>query len=109
MRATLGAVLPRHLAMLALRGARALLGWIAGALVTRLARALRLDERSRTGVSPRPWRARHLPAAVPVLRLVAFWGIFVVFRPMGIDALPFPGPGATGVLMRFVLASCPRS
>src|SRR5207249_10837310 len=34
--------------MLALVALGALLGWIAGTLVTRLARALRLDERSRT-------------------------------------------------------------
>ena len=35
--------------------------------------------------------------------LTAFWGIFVIFATMGIDALAIPGaPGATSMLMRFL-------
>src|SRR3989442_5970236 len=104
MRATLGAVLPSILAMLALVALGALLGWIAGTVVTRIAGALRLDERSGTwGLTSALARAGIYRPLSQVLRLVAFWGIFVVFATMGIDALAIPGaPGATGVLMRFL-------
>src|SRR5947208_8607451 len=99
MTATLGAVLPSILAMLALVALGALLGWIAGTLETRLARALRLDERSRTwGLTSALERAGIYRPLAQVLRLVAFWGIIVVFATMGIDALAIPGaPCATGV------------
>ncbi len=102
MRVTLGAVLPSILAMLALVALGALLGWIAGTLMSRLARAFRLDERSRTwGLTPALARAGIYRPLSQVLRLVAFWGIFVIFATMGIDALAIPGaPGATGVLLR---------
>ena len=48
MSVTLGTVLPSILAMLTLVALGALLGWIAGTLVGRLAQALNLDQRSRT-------------------------------------------------------------
>jgi len=48
MSVTLGTVLPSILAMLTLVALGALLGWIAGALVSRLALALDVDQRSRT-------------------------------------------------------------
>src|SRR3989442_14372244 len=104
MTATLGAVLPSILAMLALVALGALLGWIAGTLVPRLARARRRDERSRTwGLTSALARAGIYRPLSQVLRLVAFWGIFVVFATMGIDAPAIPGaPGAAGVLMRFL-------
>jgi hypothetical protein len=102
MRVTLGAVLPSILAMLALVALGALLGWIAGTLMSRLARASRLDERTRTwGLTSALARAGIYRPLSQVLRLVAFWGIFVIFATMGIDALAIPGaPGATGVLLR---------
>src|SRR6266446_2339361 len=104
MTATLGAVLPSILAMLTLVVLGALLGWIAGTLVGRLAHAMDLDQRSRTwGLTPALARAGIYRPLSQVLRLVAFWGIFVIFATMGIDALAIPGaPGATGVLMRFL-------
>ena len=104
MTATLGTVLPSILAMLTLVALGALLGWIAGTLVTRLAHALGLDQRSRTwGLTSALARAGIYRPPSQVLRLVAFWGIFVIFATMGIDALAIPGaPGATGMLMRFL-------
>src|SRR5437867_6876046 len=104
MRITLGAVLPSILAMLALVALGALLGWIAGTLMTRLARASRLDQRSRTwGLTSALARASIYRPPSQVLRLIAFWGIFVIFATMGIDALAIPGaPGATGMLMRLL-------
>src|SRR5438094_977902 len=48
MSVTLGTVLPSILAMLTLVVLGALLGWIAGTIVSRLALALGLDQRSRT-------------------------------------------------------------
>jgi hypothetical protein len=104
MSVTLGTVLPSILAMLTLVVLGALLGWLAGALVTRLAHALDLDRRSRTwGVTSALARASIYRPPSQVLRLVAFWGIFVIFATMGIDALAIPGaPGATSMLMRFL-------
>src|SRR4030095_4427924 len=97
-------VRPSILAMLTLVGLGALLGWIAGTLVARLAHAMDLDQRSRTwGVTSALARAGVSRPPSQVLRLVAFWGIFGIFATMGIDALAIPGaPGATSMLMRFL-------
>jgi hypothetical protein len=102
MRATLATVLPGILAMLALVILGALLGWIASTLVTRVARALRLDDLSRAwGLTSALARASIYRPPSQMLKLVAFWGLFMVFATMGIDALAIPGaPAATGVLMR---------
>ena len=104
MSVTLGTVLPSILAMLTLVVLGALLGWIAGTIVSRLALALGLDQRSRTwGITSALARAGIYRPPSQVLRLVAFWGIFVMFATMGIDALAIPGaPGATSMLMRFL-------
>ena len=104
MSVTLGTVLPSILAMLTLVALGALLGWIAGTVVARLAQALALDQRSRTwGITSALARAGIYRPPSQVLRLVAFWGIFVIFATMGIDALAIPGaPGATSMLMRFL-------
>jgi hypothetical protein len=104
MSVTLGTVLPSILAMLTLVILGALLGWIAGTLVARVAMALDLDRRSRTwGVTSALARAGIYRVPSQVLRLVAFWGIFVIFATMGIDALAIPGaPGATSMLLSFL-------
>ena len=104
MSVTLGTVLPSILAMLTLVVLGALLGWIAGTLVARLAQALDLDLRSRTwGITSALARAGIYRPPSQVLRLIAFWGLFVIFATMGIDALAIPGaPGATSMLMRFL-------
>src|SRR4030095_15115624 len=97
-------VRPSILAVLTRAGLGAVLGWRAGTLVARLAHAMDLDQRSRTwGVTSALARASIYRPPSQVLRLVAFWGIFVVFATMGIDALAIPGaPGATSMLMRFL-------
>src|SRR2546425_10324719 len=104
MTATLGAVMPSILAMLTLVALGALLGWVAAALVARLARAADFDQRSRTwGLTSALARAGVFRPPSQALKLVAFWGIFMIFATMGIDALAIPGAaGATGVLMRLL-------
>src|SRR5438445_13644163 len=83
MTATLGAVLPSILAMLTLVALGALLGWIAGTLVTRLAHALDLDQRSRTwGLTSALAPAGIYRPPSHVLRLRSLWGRLVIFaRP----------------------------
>lgn len=101
---TLRAVAPSVLAMLTLLALGGALGWFAGALVARLARAVGLDRRSRMwGLTAALARAGvHRPPS-EVLRLVVFWGIFMVFATIGIDALAIPGaPGATVALMHLL-------
>jgi len=90
--------------MLTLVALGALLGWVAAALVTRVARATDFDQRARTwGLTPALARAGVYRPPSQALRLVAFWGMFVIFATMGIDALAIPGaPGATSMLMAFL-------
>lgn len=101
---TLRAVVPSVLAMLTLLVLGAMLGWVAGTLITRLARALDFDRRSGAwGLTGALTRSGITRPPSEVIRLLVFWGIFVVFVSMGIDALSIPGaPGATGILMRFL-------
>lgn len=98
------ALLPSFLAMLTLLLLGALLGWLARGVLTRLARAVDFDRRSQawglTGVLARAGIARA-PSAV--LGSLAFWGVFVVFATMGIDALAIPGVvGATGLIVQLL-------
>ena len=101
---TLKAVVPSVLAMLVLLLAGGVLGWIAGALVGRLARAVDLDRRSGAwGLTTALTRAGVARPPSHALRLLVGWGIFVIFATMGVDALAIPGaPGATGILMRLL-------
>ena len=98
---TLGAVVPRVLAMLTLLALGLLVGWVAGAAIARIARAVRLDERSRAwGLTAALSRGSVARPPSQVLRLLVFWGAFVIFATMGIEAMALPGvPGATGLLM----------
>src|SRR5438309_11916339 len=83
MSVTLGTVLPSILAMLTLVVLGAVLGWIAGALVRRLARAMDLDQRSRTwGVASALARAGVHRQPSRALRPVAVRGLFGVFAPL---------------------------
>jgi len=99
--ATLKAVLPSILAMLVLLLAGGVLGWAAGAVVGRLARAADLDRRSGAwGLTTALTRAGVTRPPSQALRALVFWGIFVIFATMAVDALAIPGaPGATGMLM----------
>jgi hypothetical protein len=101
---TLRVVMPSILAMLTLVALGAVLGWIGGALLVRLARALDLDRRSRAwGLTGALARAGVYKAPSQLLQLSVFWSVFVVFATMGIDALAIPGaPGATRALVVFV-------
>lgn len=101
---TLKAVIPSVLAMLVLLLAGGVLGWIAGALVGRLARAVDLDRRSGAwGLTTALTRAGVARPPSQALRLLVGWGIFVIFATMGVDALAIPGaPGATGILLRLL-------
>src|SRR2546428_12013530 len=98
---TLSVVMPGVLAMLALVVLGAVLGWIGGALVRRLAHAGDLDRRSREwGLTHALARAGVYRTPSELLRLVVVWGGFVVFAALGVGALPIPrAPGAPGVLV----------
>src|SRR5207247_1693700 len=104
MTATLGAVMPSILAMLTLVALGALLGWIAAVLITRLAHATDFDQRARTwGLTSALARAGVYRPPSQALKLVVFWGIFMLFAPMGIDALAIPGAGGgTSVVLRLL-------
>src|SRR5437773_11628885 len=104
MTATLAAVMPSILAMLTLVALGGLLGWAAAALVTRLARVTDFDQRSRTwGLTSALARAGVYRPPSHAIRLVVFWGIFMIFATMGIDALAIPGAaGATSMLLRLL-------
>jgi hypothetical protein len=101
---TLRAVMPSVLATLTLVAVGAVLGWVGGALVGRIARAGDLDRRSREwGLTQALGRAGVDRTPSRLLRLSVFWGIFVVFAAMGIDALAIPGaPDTTGMLMNLL-------
>jgi len=96
--------MPGVLAMLALVVLGAVLGWIGSALVRRLAHAGDLDRRSREwGLTHALARAGVYRTPSELLRLIVFWGVFVIFATMGIDALAIPGaPGATRTLMHLL-------
>jgi len=98
------AVLPGIVAMLTLLALGAFLGWVARAMLIRLAGAVDFDRRSEAwGLTTALARAGIARAPSQVIGLLAFWGLFVVFATMGIDALALPGaPGATGILVQFL-------
>lgn len=102
--ATLKAIVPGVLAMVTLLLLGALLGWVAGAILARLARAVDLDGRGRGwGLVAVLTRAGIERPPSDVLRVLVFWGTFLVSAAVSIDALNVPGaPGATGLLMQFL-------
>ncbi len=100
----IAAFLPGLLAMLTLLAIGALLGWIARAILTRLARAVDFDRRSEVwGLTIVLAKAGISRAPSQMLGLLAFWGFFAIFATMGIDALALPGaPGATGIMVQLL-------
>lgn len=95
----LAAVLPGILAMLTLLVLGTLLGWAAKTILTRLARAVDLDRRSRAwGLTTALGRAGVARAPSTLLGLIAFWGVFAVFASMAIDAV-LPAAAATGIIV----------
>ena len=100
----IAALLPGLLAMLTLLALGALLGWVARAVLTRLARAVDFDRRSEVwGLTTGLARAGISRAPSQIVGFLAFWGLFAVFATMGIDALALPGaPAATGLMVQLL-------
>ena len=88
----LAAVVPGLFVMLVLVVAGLAAGWLAGAIVSRLARAVGLDRHmERWGVVPSLRRSGIYRAPSDILGTIAFWALFVLFASLGIDSLGFPG------------------
>lgn len=104
MGAKIVSILPGVLAMLVLVILGVVFGALARAILTRLARALDLDGRTQAwGLSAALARAGIRRSLSGLVGLLAFWGVFVFFATMGIDALAIPGaPGATEALARLI-------
>lgn len=88
----LGAVIPGLLVMVTLVAIGLVVGWLAGAVVSRLARAVGLDRHmERWGVVPSLRRSGIFRAPSEILGSVTFWALFVLFASLGIDSLGLPG------------------
>src|SRR5438552_18022683 len=88
---TLRVVMPSVLAMLTLVALGAALGWVGGALVGLLARAVDLDRRSRTlGLTGALARAGVCKAPSLLLRLIVILSGVLVFASMGFNAFVIP-------------------
>jgi hypothetical protein len=100
----LAIVLPALLMMFALVVLGLLFGWLARAVITRVARAVRFDRHmERWGFAGALRHAGILRSPADVLGLFAFWTVFVVFASLGVDSLAPPGsPGATAFLVAFL-------
>lgn len=101
----LTAIVPGLLAMVILLVLGLVLGRLARAVVTRVARAVGFDrhtERLGLGVSMR--RAGIMRGPSETLGILCSWAIFVLFAGLGIDALAAPqsAPGATAFLIAFL-------
>lgn len=92
LRVQVAAVLPAILAMLTLVAVGLVLGWLAARLLVRLAQAVAFDRRAEGwGLAPSLRRAGIRRPPSEALGLTVFWGIFLVFATMGVDALAIPG------------------
>ncbi|HEV8441043.1 MAG TPA: hypothetical protein VGT40_23390 [Methylomirabilota bacterium] len=102
----LALVLPAILAMLTLAAVGLIGAWIVARILRRLARAVAFDRRAETwGLAAALGRAGiHRPPSY-VLGITVFWGIFILFLSLAIDALAIPG---TGRVTDFVFSWVPR-
>ncbi len=100
----LAALIPNVLAMLTLVVLGLLIGAVARAGVVRLLRALRFNERGeRWGVQQALARAAIFREPDRLAGSLIFWGIFLLFAMMGIDALALPGMyGATSMVVQLI-------
>ena len=100
----LAAVVPNVLTMLALVLLGLAIGALARAVVVRLLRAVRFGGRcERWGVQPALARAGILRDPEALAGSLVFWGIFLLFAMMGIDALALPGMyGATSLVVQLI-------
>jgi len=99
-------VLPGVLAMLTLAAGGLVGAWVVARLLRRLARAVAFDRRAETwGLVASLGRAGiHRPPS-QVLGVTVFWGIFILFLSLAVDALAIPG---TGRVTDFVFSWVPR-
>lgn len=102
----LSVVLPGILAMLTLVALGLAVAWLVARVVRRLAQALTLDRRAETwGVVAALGRAGIRRPPSHAIASVVFWGIFILFLTVAIDALAIPG---TGRVTDFVFSWVPR-
>ncbi|HET7877060.1 MAG TPA: hypothetical protein VFN71_16170 [Methylomirabilota bacterium] len=105
--ARMAAVLPSILAMLTLAAVGLIAAWIAARLLRRLARAVAFDQRAETwGLVGALARAGLRRPPSQLLSVTVFWGIFVLFLTLTLDALAIPGAGR---VTDFVFAWVPRA
>src|SRR5919204_2736925 len=97
-------LLPGMLVMLTLFALGLIVGWVVRVFVTRVARALGFDRAlERWGLASTLRRSGIVRTPADVLGLVLFWGIFILFASLGIDALGVPGSrGATALVLAFL-------
>ncbi len=100
----LAGVVPNILTMLVLLVLGLALGALARWFVVRLLRAIRFGQRAeRWGIQPALARAGILRDPETLAGSLVFWGIFLLFAMMGIDALALPGMyGATSVVVQLI-------
>jgi hypothetical protein len=100
----LAVVLPGLLVMITLIALGLVLGFIVRVVLTRLARAVGFDgHMERWGAAPALRRSGLLRTPAEVLGMVVFWGIFVLFASLGVDALRGPtSGGATAFVFSFL-------
>jgi hypothetical protein len=99
-------VLPGILAMLTLIIVGIAGAWVVARLLRRLARAMAFDRRAETwGLVAALNRAGIHRAPSHMLGITVFWGIFILFLSLAIDALAIPG---TGRVTDFVFSWVPR-
>jgi Conserved TM helix len=100
----LAALVPNVLTMLVLLVLGLVIGAVARALVVRVLRAVRFNARcQRWGLQQALARAAIFRDPDRLAGSVVFWGIFLLFAMMGIDALALPGMyGATSVVVQLI-------
>ncbi|HEU5321544.1 MAG TPA: hypothetical protein VFX28_12115 [Methylomirabilota bacterium] len=98
------AVVPGLLVMFTLLALGLVIGWVARAVISRVARAVGFDRlMERWGVAASLRRSGIGRAPSDALGAVTFWTIFLIFASAGVDALALPGPaGATAFLLAFI-------
>jgi hypothetical protein len=100
----LAALIPNVLTMLLLVLLGLALGALARAFVVRVLRAFRFNSRcDRWGVQQALARAAIFREPDRLAGSLVFWGIFLLFAMMGIDALALPGMyGATSLVVQLI-------
>lgn len=100
----LAMTLPGLLIMLILVAIGFVTGWVARAVVSRVARVVGFDRHmERWGLAASLRRSGILRTPSELLGAVTFWAMFVLFASLGIDSLQLPGSaGAAAFLLSFL-------